>query len=160
MWLRKYQHFFVSVLIVFMIRTPTFLSSICSKIWPTSPISVLTHWGLVTPFGDIDLGQYWLTQVMACCLTALSHYLNQCWLIISKVWHSSEGNFIRDIPQPPFIKVSLKITYLKLNWNLPGANNRKCKCNFIFSQNNSTHEEFLLTLLTPSPKHTTPSHSL
>ena len=28
---------------------------------------------------------------MACCLTAPSHYLNQCWLIISKVlWHSSE----------------------------------------------------------------------
>ena len=26
-----------------------------------------------------------LAQVMACCLTAQSHYLNQCWLIISKV---------------------------------------------------------------------------
>ena len=26
-----------------------------------------------------------LAQVMACCLTAPSHYLNQCWLIISKV---------------------------------------------------------------------------
>ena len=26
-----------------------------------------------------------LDQVMACCLTAPSHYLNQCWLIISKV---------------------------------------------------------------------------
>ena len=38
-----------------------------------------------------------LDQVMACCLTAPSHYLNQCWPIISKVlWHSSEGNFIRD----------------------------------------------------------------
>ena len=38
-----------------------------------------------------------LAQVMACCLTAPSHCLNQCWLIISKVlWHSSEGNFIRD----------------------------------------------------------------
>ena len=34
-----------------------------------------------------------LAQVMACCLTAPSHYQNQCWLIISKVqWHSSEGN--------------------------------------------------------------------
>ena len=38
-----------------------------------------------------------LVQVMACCLTAPSHYLNQCWLIISKVqWHSSDGNFTRD----------------------------------------------------------------
>ena len=27
-----------------------------------------------------------------------------------------------ELPQPPFIKISLKITYLKLNWNLPGAN--------------------------------------
>ena len=35
-----------------------------------------------------------LAQVMACCLTAPSHYLNQCWLIISKIQlHSSDGNF-------------------------------------------------------------------
>ena len=38
---------------------------------------------------------------MACCLTAPSHYLNRCWLIISKVeWHSSthngKGGFTRD----------------------------------------------------------------
>ena len=32
-----------------------------------------------------------LAQVMACCLTASRHYLNQCWLIITKVqWCSSE----------------------------------------------------------------------
>ena len=37
-----------------------------------------------------------LVQVMACCLTAPSHYLNQCWLIISKVlWHSSEDIIMR-----------------------------------------------------------------
>ena len=37
-----------------------------------------------------------LAQVMACCLTAPSHYLNQCWLIISKVlWHSLEGIIMR-----------------------------------------------------------------
>ena len=41
----------------------------------------------------IDLGQH-LAQVMACCLTAPSHYPNQCWLIISEVlWHSPDGNF-------------------------------------------------------------------
>ena len=35
-----------------------------------------------------------LAQVMACCLTAPSHYLNQCWLTISEVlWHSQEGDF-------------------------------------------------------------------
>ena len=38
-----------------------------------------------------------LAQVIACCLMAPSHYLNQCWLIMSKVrWHSSKGNFARD----------------------------------------------------------------
>ena len=38
-----------------------------------------------------------LAQVMACCLMAPSHYLNQWWLIISEVqWHSYQGNFTRD----------------------------------------------------------------
>ena len=38
-----------------------------------------------------------LIQVMAWCLTAPSHYLNQCWLIIGKVqWNSSECNFTWD----------------------------------------------------------------
>ena len=38
-----------------------------------------------------------LAQVMACCLTAPNHYLNQCWLIVSMVqWHSSEDNFTKD----------------------------------------------------------------
>ena len=38
-----------------------------------------------------------LAQVMVCCLTAPSHYLNQCWIIISKILlHSSDGNFTRD----------------------------------------------------------------
>ena len=38
-----------------------------------------------------------LTQAMACCLTAPSHYLNQCWLFMSEVqWHSSQGTFIID----------------------------------------------------------------
>ena len=48
-----------------------------------------------------------LVQVMACCLTAPSHYLNQCWLIISKVlWHSSEDIIMRRFEDT----------------NLPGAN--------------------------------------
>ena len=39
-----------------------------------------------------------LVPAMACCLTAPSHYLNQCWLIITRVqWCSSEGNFTWDI---------------------------------------------------------------
>ena len=35
-----------------------------------------------------------LVQVMACCLMAPSHYLNQCWPVINKVfWHSPHCNF-------------------------------------------------------------------
>ena len=35
-----------------------------------------------------------LAQVMACCLTASSHYLNQCWFLIGEIlWHSSQSNF-------------------------------------------------------------------
>ena len=38
-----------------------------------------------------------LAQVMACYLLAPSHFLNQCWLVISEVqWHSYENNFTRD----------------------------------------------------------------
>ena len=34
-----------------------------------------------------------LVQVMACCLTAPSHYLNQCWLLASNIlWHSPGSN--------------------------------------------------------------------
>ena len=38
-----------------------------------------------------------LAQAMACCLMAPSHYLNQCWLIVSEALrHSPEGNFTED----------------------------------------------------------------
>ena len=37
-----------------------------------------------------------LAQAMAWCRQAPSHYLNQCWLIISQVlWHSSDGIIMR-----------------------------------------------------------------
>ena len=57
-----------------------------------------------------------LPQVMACCLTAPSHYLNQCWLIISKVyWHSNIHirAISQEMPQPSITKIHLKITNLK-----------------------------------------------
>ena len=52
-------------------------------------------------FGPSDAIWRWrswstLIQVMAWCLTAPNHYLNQCWLIINKVlWHSSQDIIIR-----------------------------------------------------------------
>ena len=62
-------------------------------------------------------GAEWtLAQVMACCLTAPSHYLYQSWLIISKApWHSLEG--IR-----PISKTRLKIPFSELHLDIPGAN--------------------------------------
>ena len=60
-----------------------------------------------------------LAQVMACCLTAPSHYLNQCWLIISCIHLRTIS---QEIPQPSTTRISLKIIYLKFNLNLPGAN--------------------------------------
>ena len=60
-----------------------------------------------------------LAQVMACCLTAPIHYLNQCWLIISNVqWHSSKGKFTRDTSAINHCKIK----YLKFHSNFPGAN--------------------------------------
>ena len=53
----------------------------------------LTHCGLVRQHRSGST----LAQVMACCLTAPSHYLNQCWLIIRQVqWHPYQGNFTKD----------------------------------------------------------------
>ena len=60
-----------------------------------------------------------LAQVMACCLTAPSHYLNHCWLIISKVqWHSIS----QEMPQPLITEICAKITCLKCHSNFPGSN--------------------------------------
>ena len=49
-------------------------------------ITILTHCGLPTPYDNIDL-----------CLTAPSHCVNQCWLIIKGVlWYTPECNFTRN----------------------------------------------------------------
>ena len=66
-----------------------------------------------------------LVQVMACCLTAPSHYLNQCWPVISEVpWHSAKSNFpVR--AQAIFCLKNLKIRLLKWLPHLPGANELK-----------------------------------
>ena len=52
---------------------------------------------------------------MACCLTAPSHYLNECWLIISEnVWLSPEVNFTGTISICDMI---LKIIHLNYSHN-------------------------------------------
>ena len=44
-----------------------------------------------------------LVQIMACCLTAPSHYLNQCWRIITEaLWLLLEGNFTGSTVGTPY----------------------------------------------------------
>ena len=63
-----------------------------------------------------------LAQGMTCCLTAQSHHLNRCWLIISKVeWHSSKGNSTRDTSAINHWNYMKKTKYLKCHSNFPGA---------------------------------------
>ena len=61
-----------------------------------------------------------LVQVMACCLTAPSHYLYQCWLISDILWFSHEGNFTVKIIS--VFRIWCKIAHLKLLPHLPGDN--------------------------------------
>ena len=54
-----------------------------------------------------------MAQVMACCWTAPSHYLNQHWLVISEVqWQSPEGHLV--IAQPLITKLTWKSFILKV----------------------------------------------
>ena len=63
-----------------------------------------------------------LAQVMACCLTVLSHYLHHCWLIISKVHlYPVKGNFTRNTPAINHNNLP-KTTYLKFYSVLPRSN--------------------------------------
>ena len=59
----------------------------------------LNHCGLVTPYWRHRFRST-LARVMAWCLMAPSHYLSQCWLIISGVlWHAPESNFTRIVQE-------------------------------------------------------------
>ena len=67
-----------------------------------------------------------LSQVMACCLTALSHYLNQCWLIISEVLrHLSKNNFTEKGLRYLSLIWVWKIANSRFHLQLPGANELK-----------------------------------
>ena len=64
-----------------------------------------------------------LAQVMACCLTAPSHYLNQCWLIICGVLHhspevSSTGNAYESNHYNAFENYlfKIKVTIPRVQW--------------------------------------------
>ena len=63
-----------------------------------------------------------LGQVMACCLTAPSHYLTQYWLIIRRPSDFHLRSISREIPQPQTPTIRLKIPYLNFQSNLQGGN--------------------------------------
>ena len=69
-----------------------------------------------------------LAQVMACCLTAPSHYLSQCWLVVSKfLWHLYDGTTLRKSEETNQWNKIKKNTFLKSHPDLPGANELKKK---------------------------------
>ena len=70
--------------IAIKIQTFSFQENAFENVVCKISIILLTHCGLVLPYGDKWYGST-LAQVMACCLMAPSHYLNQCWLTISEV---------------------------------------------------------------------------
>ena len=78
-----------------------------------------------------------LAQVIPRCLTAPSHYLNQCWLVISEVQLDIHiGAISQEMPQPSITKICLKITYLKFHSNFPGANKIKSIFSITFLDTN------------------------
>ena len=84
----------------------------------------LTHWGLVTPYGDRDLGQHWLRKWLVAWRHQAITWTNVDWSSVK-----SSGIHIRSIsqemPQPSITKICLKIRYLKYHSNFPGTNELK-----------------------------------
>ena len=57
----------------------------------------LTHWGLVLPYGIMNLGQYWFGQWLVTYLVP-SHYLNQWWHTVNRIlWHKLGWNLNENI---------------------------------------------------------------
>ena len=85
----------------------------------------LTHCGLVTLYGDRDLGQHWLRQ----WLVAWRRHQSINWTNVD--WSSVKSRDIhiraisQEMPQPSITKISLKIMCIKFHSNLPGANEFK-----------------------------------
>ena len=87
----------------------------------------LTHCGLLTPYGDIDLGQHWI------------RYWFVAWRHQAITWTNVDFSSVRSIvihlrtilqkiPQPPIIKISLKMSFLIFFSNLPGVNELTDAC--------------------------------
>ena len=104
--------------------------------WHKFVRNVQTYPSLMIICSNLDFNSLWpsyaiwchrtgatLAQAMACSPTAPSHYLNQCWLIISNVQrHSSEDNFATDSSAINNHNIGFKNVHLKFYSNLYGVN--------------------------------------
>ena len=81
----------------------------------------LTHCGIVTPYGDRDLGQ----QLFRWWLVAWRHQAITWINVEVSALRSSDVHLKAislEISQPSVTKISVKIIFLRFYWNLPGAN--------------------------------------
>ena len=96
---------------------------ISNSIWCINEFTNQLRINILWPSDIIWWDKYWwaLALVMACCLMAPSHYLNQCWLLISEVlWCSCHLRAIsQHLPQILFCIMILKIILKKLLPCLP-----------------------------------------
>ena len=66
-----------------------------------------------------------LAQVMACCLMPPSHYLDQCWLMVSEVlWQSPDSNFTENT-KDIYLWNEFEIYSFETVVKTPGANDRQ-----------------------------------
>ena len=86
-------------------------------------ISCFNSLWIVTPYGDIDLGQHWLRQWLVAWRHQAINWTNVD-LSSARSHDIHLRAFSQDISQPSIIKSSMKITYwyLKFHSNLPQAN--------------------------------------
>ena len=89
-------------------------------LWPSEVIWQKRSWSILAQVKPLP--EPILTKIsFAIWLTAPSHCLNQCWLIISKVeWHSSKASS-QEITQPSTTEMIWKSKYLKFHSNFPGV---------------------------------------
>ena len=83
----------------------------------------------VMPYFLHRCGSTLSVQVMAWCLTAPSHYLNQCWLIIWCVpWHSHESNFTS------VLELNLKHVFRNYTFKIATAQNGTLRAPWSFKR--------------------------
>ena len=97
--------------LIFMIRSPILVRQhlYINSLWPSD--AIWRHGSGST-----------LAQVMACCLTAPSHYLNHVDLSSMRSYDIFLRTISQEMPLPSITKIRLKITYMKFHLNVPGAN--------------------------------------